>query len=178
MENTEVPIENEDQVPEESKEVINQVIDDVSKNIEGTNGEVQITENQIKEGNVEKNDDEVVPSTTPKPIEEQENVTDTNTTVPPTSLSPGRVVPLKEVNESEKEEAAVMINGTENGISKKRELEQDDEPSEETTNGDDERTTVDQTKKIKICESTDTPIMETKETENNIMVNGTTAVEV
>jgi len=132
-----------------------------------------------------KKEEEIVPTTMTtiegeitKPTDEQENVTDTNTTVPPTSLSPGRVVPLKEVNESEKEEAAVITNGTANGISKKRELEQDDEPSEETTNGDDERTTVDQTKKIKICESTDTPIMETKETENNIMVNGTTAVEV
>jgi len=131
-------------------------------------------------------EEEIVPTTMTtteeeitKPTDEQENVTDTNTTVPPISLSPSRVnVPLKEVNESEKEEAAVMTNGTENGISKKRELEQEDEQSEETTNGNDERTTVDQTKKIKICESTDTPIMETKEIENNIIVNGTTAVEV
>ncbi len=135
---------------------------------------------------VEKKEDEVVPTTTAedteetsKSTDEQENVTDANPTVPPNCLSPGRAnVPLKEVNESGKEEAAVIPNGTENGLSKKRELEQEDEPTEETSNDNDERTTVDQSKKLKVTEVTDTPIIETKEAENNIIVNGNTAVEV
>ena len=119
--------------------------------------------------------EEIVP-----PTDEQENVTDTNATVPPTSLSPGRAnVPLKEVNESEKEEPALLPNGTENGLSKKRELEQEEEPTNETNNDNDERNGLDQSKKIKISEPTDTPIIESKEVDNNnIVINGNTAVEV
>ncbi|CAF3807932.1 unnamed protein product [Rotaria sordida] len=102
--------------------------------------------------------------------DEQENVTGTNSTVPTAIGSPSRMnVPLKEVNESEKEEQTILTNG------KKRELEQEEEKSD-ATNDNDERT-GDQTKKIKISETTDTPIMETKETEN-MMVNGNTPVEV
>ncbi|CAF3680787.1 unnamed protein product [Rotaria sordida] len=101
--------------------------------------------------------------------DEQENVTGTNSTVPTAIGSPSRMnVPLKEVNESEKEEQTILTNG------KKRELEQEEEKSD-ATNDNDERT-GDQTKKIKISETTDTPIMETKETEN-MMVNGNTPVE-
>ena len=135
------------------------------------NGETTTT-TTTEEPSVTEKETEVVP-----PTDEQENVTETNTVVPPTSLSPGRVnVPLKEVNESE--EPALIPNGTENGVSKKRELEQEDEPTEETTNDNDERTGVDQTKKIKISDPTDTPIVETIEPENNIIVNGTaTAIE-
>jgi len=154
--------ENEEQVPEESKKVIDQVTDDVSKKIEQMNGEVQTIEE-------EKNDDEVVPSTTPKPIDEQENVTGTNLSA---SVSPGRAnVPFKEVNESEKEE-----NGTENINTKKRELDNEDEQIQEKILDNDERT-GDQTKKIKISESTDTPTVETKESENNLIINGTTPAE-
>ncbi|CAF4410743.1 unnamed protein product [Rotaria sp. Silwood2] len=87
------------------------------------------------------------------PTDEQESVTDTNTTVLPTSLSLGRVnnVSLKEVNECEKEESAVIANDTENDLSKKSELEleHEDEPTKETTNDNEERNDVDQTKKIK-----------------------------
>jgi len=137
------------------------------------NGETSTTEETPVTESVESKE-EIVP-----PTDEQENVTDTNAVVPPTSLSPGRVnIPLKEVNESEKEEPALIPNGTENGISKKRELEQEDETTEETTNDNDERNGVDQTKKMKISETTDTPIIETKEPETNIIVNGNTAVEV
>ena len=47
------------------------------------------------------------------------------------------------------------------------------------SNDNDERNGIDQTKKMKISETTDTPIIETKEPENNIIVNGNaTAVEV
>jgi hypothetical protein len=138
------------------------------------NGETT-TPTTTEEPSVTEKEGEIVP-----PTDEQENVTDTNTVVPPTSLSPGRVnIPLKEVNESEKEEPALIPNGTENGTSKKRELEQEDESTEETSHDNDERNGVDQTKKIKISDATDTPIVETKEPENNIIVNGTTtAVEV
>jgi hypothetical protein len=163
MENIDVSTENEEQVPEESKKVIDQVTDDVSKQIEQMNGEVQTIEE-------EKNDDEVVPSTTPKPIDEQENVTNTNVSA---SVSPGRAnVPFKEVNESEKEE-----NGTDIINNKKRELDNEDEQIQEKILDNDERTGGDQTKKIKISESTDTPIVETKESENTLIVNGTTPAE-
>jgi hypothetical protein len=177
MENTETPVQTE-----ETTKVVETIIEDTLQTTE--NVEPPTTEETPITKDVEKKEEEIMPTMTTtekeitKPIDEQENVTDTNTTVPPTSLSPGRVnVPLKEVNESEKEEAAVITNGTENGISKKRELEQEDEQSEETTNDNDERTGIDQPKKIKISETTDTPIIEAKETENNIIVNGTTAVE-
>ncbi|UJR14784.1 hypothetical protein I4U23_001772 [Adineta vaga] len=198
MENTEAPIQTE-----ESTAVVETVTDDTSKTngessiskdslkMNGeqavmnndepkTNGEEAITEDvstkTTEEISVEKKEDEVVSSN--KSINEQENVAETSTSVPPTCVSPGRPnIPLKEVNESEKEESAVISNGTDSTNSKKRELEQEDEPAEETTNDNDERPT-DQTKKIKITEIVDTPIMETKESENNIIVNGNTAVEV
>ncbi|CAF4358914.1 unnamed protein product [Rotaria sp. Silwood2] len=110
------------------------------------------------------------------PTDEQENATDTNPSASTASVSPNRTnVPLKEVNESEKEESIVLTNGTDNTISKKRELEQEDDKPDGTN--DSEERTGDQTKKIKISESTDTPIIDSKETEN-IMVNGNTAVEV
>jgi hypothetical protein len=175
MENTEAPIQTE-----ETTKVVEPVTEETSK----INGEQPIIEEPSEEV-TEKTGDEVPTTTTTiteetaKPIDEQENVTDTNLTVPPTCLSPGRAnVPLKEVNESEKEEPVVHTNGTngtENTNSKKRELE--DEPHEETPNDNDERV-VDQTKKIKTSEATDTPIIETPETEKNIIVNGNTAVEV
>ena len=183
MENTDVPIPTE-----KSTSIVESVTEDSSK----INGEPSSTETTVKingeqpiteeTASMEKKDDEIVPSTTEeettKLTDEQENATGTNTTVPPTCLSPGRAnIPLKEVNESEKEEPTVLTNGTENTISKKRELEQEDEQPEETTNDNDERT-VDQTKKIKITDATDTPIIETKESENNIIMNGNTAVEV
>jgi hypothetical protein len=176
MENTDVPIQNEvvESVTEETPTIENTPI---------INCEPSTTEETLVTESVENKEDEIVPPTIEeeitKPIEEQENVTDTNPTVPSTSLSPGRAnIPLKEVNESENEEAAVLTNGTENGISKKRELEQEDEQPEETTNDNDERTGGEQIKKIKISEATDTPIIEPNETENNILVNGNTAVEV
>jgi len=177
MEKIEISIENEDQVPEESKKVINQITDDVSKYIEETDGKVQTTENQIEGKNDGNNDDEVVPSTTPKPIEEQENVADTNV-IAPASASPCRAnVPFKEVNESEREECTTVVNGIENINNKKRELDNEDEQVQEKILDNNERT-GDQTKKIKITESTDTPIVETKELENNATVNGTTTIEV
>jgi len=183
MENTDTPIQNQESTP-----VVESVTEETP--IETTplvNGEPTTTEETPVTENGNTIENEIVlptPTTTTEeeitiPTDEQENVTDTNTTVPPTSLSPGRAnIPLKEVNESEKEEAAVITNGTENGISKKRELEQEDEQTDETTNDNDERNVVDQIKKIKTSEITDTPIMETIEPENNILVNGNTAVEV
>ncbi len=190
MENTDVPIQNDESTP--VVESITKIIED-SPTINGEkpitddtvtiNGEQPIIEETSGTENTEIIEDEIVPSTTEettKLIDEQENTVGTNTTVTPTCVSPGRVnVPLKEVNESEKEEPASVpiTNGTENTISKKRELEQEDEQPEETTNDNDERT-IDQTKKIKISEAIDTPIIETKELENNIIVNGNTAVEV
>jgi hypothetical protein len=182
MENTDTPIQNQESTP------VVEPVTEITTTIENTpivNGEQITTEETPLTENGNTIEDEIVPTTTTteeeitKPTDEQENVIDTNTTVPPTSLSPGRVnIPLKEVNESEKEEAAVITNGTENGISKKRELEQEDEQTDETTNDNDERNVVDQIKKIKTSEVTDTPIMETIEPENNILVNGNTAVEV
>jgi hypothetical protein len=196
MENTETPIQNEESTPivpsvtEETSQKTNDitpVIIDEQCTTETTpviNGEQSTTEpapvinnepsTTEKTSVTESVEEEIVP-----PTDEQENVTDTNTIVPTTCLSPGRVnIPLKEVNESEKEEPALIPNGTENGISKKRELEQEDESTEETTNDNDERNGLDQTKKIKISEATDTPIMETKESEPNIIINGNTPVEV
>jgi hypothetical protein len=184
MENTDTPIQNQESTP-----VVEPVIEITPTTIENTpiiNGEQITTEETPLTENGNTIEDEIVPPSLPtteeeitKPTDEQENVIDTNTTVPPTSLSPVRAnIPLKEVNESEKEEAAVITNGTENGISKKRELEQEDEQTDETTNDNDERNVVDQIKKIKTSEVTDTPIMETIEPENNILVNGNTAVEV
>jgi hypothetical protein len=185
MENTDVPIQNDESTP---------IVESITKTTPTPiiNGETPITDDTVKINgeqpiieepsgteNTEIKEDEIVPSTT-KLIDEQENTAGTNTIITPTCVSPGRVnVPLKEVNESEKEEPAIVpiTNGTENTISKKRELEQEDEQPEETTNDNDERT-IDQTKKIKITEVTDTPIIETKESENNIIVNGNTAVEV
>lgn len=190
MENTETPIPTE-----ESTKVVESVTETtpttatttIVENTPIVNGEeTPVTEN------VETKEDEVVPPSEPAtlevketepeittPTDEQENVTDTNAVVPPTCLSPGRAnIPLKEVNESGKEEAAVITNGTENGISKKRELEQEDEQPEETTNDNDERNGSDSIKKIKTSETIDTPIIESKEPENNIIINGNTAVEV
>jgi hypothetical protein len=182
MENIETPIENE--TPTAVVEPVTE--ETTTENTPIINGEQTTTEETPITECVDKKEEEITPATTTateeeitKVTDEQENVIDTNSTVPSTSLSPGRAnVPFKEVNESEKEEAAVVTNGIENGISKKRELEQEDEQTEETTNDNEERTAGDQTKKIKISEATDTPIMETKETENNIIVNGNTAVEV
>jgi len=177
MENTEAPIQTEK--PEQPAPVV----ETTTEKTPVVNGEQPIVE-EPKEEVAEKTEIEIETTTTPiiteepaKPVDEQENVTDTNVTVPPpTSVSPGRAnIPLKEVNESEKEEAIVHTNGTENTISKKRELE--DEQHEETSTDNDERT-VDQTKKIKTSEATDIPIIETNETEKNIIVNGNTAVEV
>jgi len=160
MENIEIFIENEDQTPEESEKVIIQLIDDISKNIEETNGEVKPTENQIEEENVGKNDDDrVVPSTAPKSNEDQENATDVNKTIP-ASVSPGRAnVPFKEVNENEKEACSAIVNGTENINNKKREFDNEDEQVQEKNCDNDERTS-DQIKKIKITESADIPTVE------------------
>lgn len=188
MENTETPIVTE-QTPVSTEETTTTttvpVVETVTEETPIVNGEVEPVTENVETTNTEtippteSTTTEVVEEETTKPTDEQENVTDTNAIVPPTSLSPGRVnVPLKEVNESEKEEAAVIPNGTENGISKKRELEQEDEPTEETTTDNDERNGNDQIKKIKTSETIDTPIIETKEPENNIIVNGNTAVEV
>lgn len=160
MENIEIFIENEDQTPEESEKVIIQLIDDISKNIEETNGEVKPTENQIEEENVGKNDDDrVVPSTAPNSNEDQENATDVNKTIP-ASVSPGRAnVPFKEVNENEKEACSAIVNGTENINNKKREFDNEDEQVQEKNCDNDERTS-DQIKKIKITESADIPTVE------------------
>ncbi|CAF3546797.1 unnamed protein product [Adineta steineri] len=186
MENTDVSVQKEESTPivelaKEDTPKINgeqAITEDTPKKI---NGEQTITEEtsskSIEEtASVETKEDEVIP---PRKSTEQENVTDTNMAVPPTCVSPGRAnVPLKEVNESEKEESsAVITNGTENNISKKRELEQEDEQPEETTNDNDEKTS-DQTKKLRITEANDTPIIETKESEKNMIVNGNTAVEI
>jgi hypothetical protein len=160
MENIEIFIENEDQTPEESEKVIIQLIDDISKNIEETNGEVKPTENQIEEENVGKNDDDrVVPSTAPNSNEDQENAIDVNKTIP-ASVSPGRAnVPFKEVNENEKEACSAIVNGTENINNKKREFDNEDEQVQEKNCDNDERTS-DQIKKIKITESADIPTVE------------------
>jgi len=183
MENTNVSIEKE----EESKTVVVEPVieetpkimeEQVTPNEEPTTTEDTSSSEKIESTteNVEKKEDEdVSPSTSEKPIDEQENVIDTNPTVPSATVSPGRAnVPLKEVNETE-----TMPNGTENTISKKRELDQEDEQPEENIKDNEERM-IDQTKKMKTNDSTDTPIIETKETENNHMGNGTTttAVEV
>ncbi|CAF0914314.1 unnamed protein product [Adineta steineri] len=166
MEKTDVSIENEEQVPVESKKVVDEITDDVPKKIEEPNDEIKIIEN--------KNEDEVVPSTTPKQTEEQENVTEINTNIP-ACVSPGRVnVPFKEVNESEKEENTTPVNGTDNmNNNKKRELDNEDDQIQEKVHNND-----DQTKKIKISEATENATVETKDSENNLAVNGTTATEV
>lgn len=184
MENIEAPIATEESttvtptVTEESSTTITEpeptpLVNGESTTTPVTTEETTTTTNTTTETVEEKED--IVP-----PTDEQENVTDTNAIVPPTSLSPGRAnIPLKEVNESEKEEPALLPNGTENGMSKKRELEQEEEPTDESNHDNDERNGLDQSKKIKISESTDTPIIETKEIDNNnIVVNGNTAVEV
>ena len=179
MENIEAPIATEEstivtpKVTEETSTTVTETETTPLVNGESTTTPVTTEETTTTTETVEEKD-EIVP-----PTDEQENVTDTNTNLPPTSLSPGRAnIPLKEVNESEKDEPALLPNGTENGMSKKRELEQE-EPSEETNNDNDERNGLDQSKKLKISESTDTPIIETKEIDNNnIVVNGNTAVEV
>jgi hypothetical protein len=156
MEKIEILINNEDQVSEESKKLINQMIDHVSKIIEETIDEGQtITENQIGEENIETNDDAVIPSTTSEPSEEQENFTDINTTASASGLSSRTNVPFKEVN------------------NRKREFDNEDEQAQENILDNNERT-GDQTKKIKIVEPTDSP----KVPENNIIVNSTFAVEV
>lgn len=109
-------------------------------------------------------------------IDEQENVTTTNG-VAPTALSPGRVnVPLKEVNESEKEETNIIANPTETTISKKRELEQEEPRNEENGTDSDERT-GDQTKKLKTADTVDAAIMEPKEVELNPVANGAAGIE-
>jgi hypothetical protein len=173
MENTETPI-----ITEEPTTVTETVTEETPK----VNGEQPIVEEPTEEVTEKETPTTTTTITeeTAKPIDEQENVTDTNGTVPPpTCVSPGRAnIPLKEVNETEKEEAVVHTNGTngtENTLSKKRELE--DEQHEETPTDNDERV-GDQTKKIKTSDVTDTPIIETNETEKNIIVNGNTAVEV
>ncbi|CAF0805865.1 unnamed protein product [Adineta ricciae] len=201
MENTEAPIQTE-----EPTTVVEPVAEDTSK-INGdpiatqdplkmngdqsapveeevkTNGQEATNEDvsskTMEETSVEKKKEEEEESTPlNKSVTEQENVTDACTTVPATCVSPGRTnIPLKEVNESEKEELAVISNGTDSTNSKKRELEQEDEPTEETTTDSDDRSN-DQTKKIKIAEPTETPIIEVKESEHNHLVNGNTAVEV
>lgn len=111
-------------------------------------------------------------------IEEQENAIDTNSNVAATNVSPSRTnVPLKEVNESESDETAVMTNGTDNSLSKKRELEQEDQATD-VNNDSDERAGGEQIKKIKTSESSDTPIIESNPIETNHIVNGNAAVEV
>lgn len=180
MENIEAPIATEEsttvtpKVTEETSTTVTEIEPTPLVNGESTTTPVTTEETTTATETVEEKE-EIVP-----PTDEQENVTDTNTNLPPTSLSPGRAnIPLKEVNESEKEEPALLPNGTENGMSKKRELEHEEESSEETNNDNDDRNGLDQSKKIKISESTDTPIIETKEADNNgIVVNGNTAVEV
>ncbi|CAF0746090.1 unnamed protein product [Rotaria sordida] len=173
MEKTNISIENEEQVLEESGKVVDHVTDDVLKKIEEIHGEIQTIENQSINENVETNDDEVVPSTTPKPIEEQENVIDTNINVS-ACVSPGRsTTPFKEVNESEKETCTTIVNRTEN----KRELDNEDEQTEEKFVVNNERT-GDQTKKLKINDTMGEPIVETNESEVNMIVNDTIAVEV
>jgi hypothetical protein len=175
MENIDTPIE--------LNTVVESITEETPKGIEEEDTLSKKTEEEPVSESVEKKDEEIIPvppttttttEETTKPIDEQENDTDTTPTVTPTCLSPGRVnVPLKEVNESE---TAIVTNGTENTISKKRELDQEDEQPEEKTNDNDERS-GDQTKKIKISEPIDMPIMETKESENNHIVNGISAVE-
>ncbi|CAF3737703.1 unnamed protein product [Rotaria sp. Silwood1] len=164
-------ITNNEQMPTEDTTKSN----DEQSSITTTEETAPILENKEEEEEVA-----VAPTTIEEEkttsIDEQENVTDSNSTVSTASISPNRInIPLKEVNESEKEESIILTNGADNTMGKKRELEQEDEKLD-ATNGDDERT-GDQSKKIKISEVTDTPIMESNETENMIM-NGTTAVEV
>ena len=173
MEKVDRPIDNEEQVPEESKQVIDRVTDDVSKAIEETNSDEKSIENKTEGKEIKTTtDDEVVPPTTPKQAKEQENVTNTNPTIP-TIPSPSRCNgPFKEVNESENESST---NSTENKNIKKRELDNEDKQREEE-NADKNEEIGGQTKKIKINESTDNPITEIKEPEN-IIVNGIAAVE-
>ena len=169
MEKVNQPIDNEEQVPEESKQVIDRVTDDVSKTIEKINRDEKSTESKAEDKEIE-----TVPSTTPKQEEEQENFIDTN----PTIASPSRCnEPFKEVNESDNESSINIVNSTENKNNKKRELDSEDEQRREEENVDNNEETGGQTKKIKINESTDSPITETKEPENNIIVNGTATVE-
>jgi len=177
MEKTDVHIENEEQVSEESKKVIDQLTDDVSKIIEETNGEIKTTENTIEEENIKTDDDAIVPSTPSKSIEEQENVIDTNTTVSENVLSGRANVPFKEVNGSEKEACTTIVNGIKNINNKKRELDNGDEQIQEKILDNDEQT-GDQIKKIKIGESMDTLGIETKESENSVTANDAITVEV
>ena len=169
MENTEVPT-----ISEESKTVVESISEEPSKLVDD---QEQVVEAKSTAEPVEPKEDDIVPVTvdeTTKPIDEQENVTGTDSSVAPASFSPGRVnVPLKEVNESDKEDAGKISNGTsETANGKKRELEHEDEPVEE--NGDDDRA-ADQTKKMKTNEPIDTPISETKDLENNHVMNGNAA---
>ncbi|CAF1280944.1 unnamed protein product [Adineta ricciae] len=193
MENTEAPIQTE-----EPTTVVEPVAEDTSKINEDsittketlkmngeqstpveeevkTNGQEATTEDvsskTMEETSVEKKQEEEETAPLNKSVTEQENVTDVCTTVPAACVSPGRAnVPLKEVNESEKEESTVISNGTDSTNSKKRELEQEDESTEETATDSDDRSN-DQTKKIKIAEPTETPIIEFDSIDTNIRRN-------
>jgi hypothetical protein len=190
MENTDALIDNV-----ESKPVETPVIEELPPTMEMKTDEpeaLKSTEDEETEAEVEaapkidtdekkECDDDLVPSTeedTNKSTDEQENATGTNSTVPTaTSLSPGRAnIPLKEVNESEKDEPTIMSNGTETANSKKRELEQEEERPEENGADHDERA-ADQTKKMKTNETLETPLIETKEVEINHAINGSNGIE-
>ena len=163
MENTDVIVESktveEPTIDEPTKPLEKKVLEQPEETSKTVEEETTIETVELK-------DEEALPASTStdeettRPTDEQENVTGTSATVPPTSLSPGRAnVPLKEVNESEKEEPAMLSNGTDTANSKKRELEQEEERPEENGADHDDRS-ADQTKKMKTNEPIDTPVVE------------------
>ncbi|UJR31921.1 hypothetical protein I4U23_019395 [Adineta vaga] len=159
MENVNVSNENEECVPEESEKIIDQETVDVLKKKEDTQDPISTVDNN-------KDDDEVVPSTTPKQIEEQENGNEIDTNISTTIVPDRANVPFQELNESEKqEENETLANSSEVPISRKRDLDHEDEQIQDNILNHD-----DQTKRIKISESTDIPTIETKEPDVTVEV--------
>ena len=167
MENADVVVIEKDQMPEET-----QVKETVVEKTEERNGTVPSLEDEDVIA-VENKDSEAVVT---KPVDEQENVTETNV---PASVSPARAnLPFKEVNESEGEECTTASNGTETINNKKREFDHDADEEVEEKNLDDNDRAGDSSKKIKVAESTETPSVDANKTESTVQTNGTATVEV
>jgi len=192
MDNADVLVEKEEQVPEVTKtseatdEVVPKTIEEEKTTENNAIVEKQTANTEVVADKKEVEIDAAPPTTTETAesepvIEEQENVNGTSTI--PASVSPGLSnSPFKEVNESDNDEAAVVASAAtaENSNSKKRELDHEDEQPQELTGENDERA-GDQVKKLKLNEPTEAST-EPKECETNNthpIVNGNSAtVEV
>lgn len=159
MEQTDVSHKPDEQVPEEPKQAADQDTEDVSKETEDTCDEIPTIEHS--------NDDEVVPSTTPKPSEEQETCNET-TTAMSASVSPGRAdVPFGVNDESDKEQeeeggGEAAVDSAENAVNNKRGFENDDEQVPEDA--------AEQPKRLKTSEPIDEPPVVSKESDAAVEV--------